>query len=215
MKCLDKKVIGVAVVALIVGLFLGYAPGYFGANTASLTQRISSLEDQVDSLESQLSTANAQKNSLQTWLTQNITYYQGQITNLQSQIANKDASISQLTSQISMLQDRIEELEAIHDFTVGAVLTTLSGGYEDKTGPAFYVPAGHVKIVVQLESLGEIRAFYLYFYKIGETFSEWSGSTENAGEWVNYVYSLDAGNYYLDASSINFGWQATVYVYES
>jgi regulator of replication initiation timing len=211
---MDQKVIGLIVGALILGALSGYfvggsQGGQLQSQVANLTSQVSSLQTQVTSLQSQV-----------TWLQGVETTLHGQITSLQGQVTSLQTNCSTLTTEnvalrlnITTTMAELARLRAIHTYTVGSTLTTFSGGYEDKTGPAFHIPAGNVKVTVQLTSLGSIRTFYIYLYKVGQEYSVWSGHTENAGTYENYVYSLDAGDYYLDVACVNFNWQVTVQVY--
>jgi prefoldin subunit 5 len=233
---LPPKGISTSIVAIltVVALALGISGGYFVglSSTTALESQVRSLEGQVTSLQSQISTLQGQI----TTLTNEKTELLNDKTTLQGQIATLNAQISTLTSDKNMLQARVSSLQSENavlranitallnqienlkssggkTYSVGSVLTTFSGGYEKKTGPAFYIPAGNIKIDVVLTSLGDIRGFYLYLYKVGEDSPTWMGTTTNAGTWTNYVYSLRAGDYYLDVSSVNFNWQVTIYVY--
>jgi FtsZ-binding cell division protein ZapB len=172
------------------------------------------LQIAVTSLTSDKTTLQAQVTTLQanvTSLTSDKTTLQSDKTTLQSQVASLQSDNAKLRQDITTLT----ALLAIQgkNYTVGSVLTTFSGGYEDKTGPAFHIPAGNVQIIAQLTSLGSTRTFYLYLYKVGGNYSTWIEHTENAGTYINYVYSLESGDYYLDVASVNFNWQITVYVY--
>jgi hypothetical protein len=107
-----------------------------------------------------------------------------QVTSLESDKAGLQAQISSLQNDKTTLEKKVAEMEAIHPYTLGAVLTTLTGGYEDRTSPVFHIPTGHIKIVAELTSIGEVKGFYLYLYKVGQTNAIWLGSTENAGTWI-------------------------------
>jgi len=41
----------------------------------------------------------------------------------------------------------------------------------------------------------------------------WATSFYNPGTWINYVYSLEEGDYYLNVGPGNFYWQIIIYVY--
>jgi len=228
----NPKITSIAIVLLVVGIVVGGIGSYVvgSGQISSLQTQVTNLQTDNSELQSQVSTLQDDKTDLQSQvssLQENITLLQTQVTSLltdktrlQSQVTSLQndkallqAQVTSLQNDKTILENRIAELEAIHNYTVGTVLTTLTGGYEDKTGPAFHIPTGNIKIVVVLTSIGDIKGFFLYLYKIGNTLSKWAGSTENAGTWVNYVYSLEEGDYYLDAASVNFNWQITVYVY--
>jgi len=214
---MDTKVIGLIVVALVLGALGGYlVGGSAGGQVTQLQAQVDSLQAQVTSLQSQITTLQSDKTALQgqiTSLQADKTAMQAQVTSLQSNYSRLATENAALRLNITTTMAELARLRSIHTFTVGTTLTTFSGGYEDKTGPAFYVPAGNVKITVQLTSLGQIKTFYIYLYKVGQTYSVWSGHTDNSGTYENYVYSLEAGNYYLKVASVNFDWQVTVQVY--
>ena len=181
---MTQKLTTIALVLLIIGLVVGGIIGY------------------ITGISQVSPPSNHEGNSLA-----------DQISQLQTQIASLQTENQMLKHNISDLNTEIQRLRANHNYTVGAVLTTLNGGYEDKTGPLFHVPTGHIKIVVELVSLGTIKGFWLDLYKVGYTPHVWDGHTENDGTWINYVYSLNEGDYYLEVGSVNFEWQITVYVY--
>lgn len=168
--------------------------------------------NQISSLKFQIAGLQADKANLQG----QITTLQNDKAGLQQQVSSLQADGEALRQNISALSSRIRDLEAIHNFTIGSSLNTLDGGGSgilDKTGPAFYIPAGNIKIIVNLDSVGAIQGIFLRLYRLKDGVGVWNANTGNPGEWVNYVYNLEAGNYYLDTSSQNFRWHATVYVY--
>jgi len=186
----------------------------------TLNNERNNLQRQVNSLQLQYNTLNATYQNYKsthgftnTQYISQITTLQGQITSLENDKIQLQADNQILRQNITNLQRKIAELEAGY-YTAGSILATLSGGYENKTGLPFYIPAGHIRIVVELTSLGSIRTFYSYLYEVGQSRQTWYGYTENPGTWTNYVYSLKAGDYYLKVGSVNFNWQITVYVYK-
>ena len=204
MKNLPPKGVSISVVVIlvVVALVLGAAGGYSagkGSSTA-LENQVKSLQDQVTSLQSQISTLQGQ-----------ITTLTNEKTELLNDKAMLESQVTSLQQNITLLESELSALNA--NYSEGAVLTTFSGGSEDKTGPVFHIPAGNVKIVASLTSLGENRIFYIDLYKVGQDYPVWSGTTDKEGDYVNYVYSLEAGDYYLKVSSVNFDWKVTVYVY--
>jgi regulator of replication initiation timing len=218
---MDQKAIGLIVGALVLGALGGYfvggsSGGQLQAQVASLTSQVNSLQTQVTSLQSQITTLQSDKTSLQgqiTSLQTDKTALQAQVTSLQSNYSRLATENAALRLNVTTTMTELARLRAIHTYTVGSTLTTFSGGYEDKTGPAFHIPSGNIEITTQLTSLGEIKGFWLYLYKVGQDYSVWSGSTENSGTWTNYVYSLGEGDYYLKVASVEFNWQITIQVY--
>jgi regulator of replication initiation timing len=218
---MDQKAIGLIAGALILGALGGYfvggsQGGQLQAQVASLTSQVSSLQSQVTTLQSQISTLQSDKTTLQgqvTNLQADKTSLQGQVTSLQTNYSRLATENAALRLNITTTMAELATLRSLHTYTVGSILTTFSGGYEDKTGPAFHIPAGHVKITVQLTALGDINGFWLSLYRVGYTSRFWSGSTEVGGTWINYVYSLAEGDYYLDVASVNYNWQVTIQVY--
>jgi len=96
-----------------------------------------------------------------------------------------------------------------------ALLITFAGGYEDKNSPIFFIPNGHIKITAQLTPIEEDDYdFDIYLYKVENGMHlVWSGGTKEVGVYETYVYSLEAGDYFLEVSSIGLNWQITVQVY--
>jgi regulator of replication initiation timing len=220
-QSMDQKAIGLIAVALILGAVGGYfvggsQGGGLQAQVTSLTSQVGSLQTQVTSLQSQITTLQGDKTGLQgqvTSLQADKTSLQGQLTSLQTNYSRLATENAALRLNITTTMAELATLRSLHTYTVGSTLTTFSGGYEDKTGPAFHIPAGNVKITAQLTSLGDIRGFYLRLYKVGNSLPTYMGNTEVDGTWTNYVYSLSAGDYYLDVGSINYNWQVTIQVY--
>jgi regulator of replication initiation timing len=218
---MDQKVIGLIVGALVLGALGGYfvggsQGGQLQAQVASLTSQVNSLQTQVTSLQSQITTLQSDKTALQgqiTSLQADKTSLQGQVTSLQTNYSRLATENAALRLNITTTMAELARLRSIHTYTVGSTLTTFSGGYEDKTGPAFHIPSGHIKITAQLTSLGDIRVFALRLYRVGNSLPTWMGSTEVTGTWTNHVYDLSEGDYYLDAASVNYNWQVTIQVY--
>ncbi len=222
---MTTKIPKIGIVLSAVMLIIGLIGGYFASsgNISSLQTQLTAAQEQVSQLQSQVSNLQSQITALQsdkTTLQGQVTSLMSEKTALQSQVSELQAEKSKLESENSLLKqnitnlmNQIQQLKAIHSYQPGAILTTLSGGYEDRTGPAFHIPQGNIKITVQLTALGDIRGFYLSLYKVGHTSSTWRGSTETTGEWINYVYNLEDGDYYLKVGSVNYNWKITVQVY--
>lgn len=215
---MDQKVIGLIVGALILGAAGGYfVGGSAGGQITQLQAQVNSLQTQVTSLQTQITTLQGDKTTLQgqvTSLQADKTSLQGQVTSLQTNYSRLATENAALRLNITATMAELSRLRAIHTYTVGSTIATLSGGETAKTGPAFHFTGGNLKITAILQTTDvTFNTFTVYLYKVGESIWVSYGTTDSQGTFESYAYGLDSGDYYIRIFSMNFNWQVTVQVY--
>lgn len=219
---MDQKAIGLILGALILGAVGGYfvggsQGGQLQSQLASLTSQVSSLQSQVTSLQTQITTLQSDKTALQgqiTSLQADKTRLQGQVTSLQTNYSRLATENAALRLNITNTMAELTRLRAIHTYSVGSTIATLSGGETAKTGPAFYFTGGNLKITAVLQATDvTFNSFTVYLYRVGGSIWVSYGTTDSEGTFETYAYGLSSGDYYIKISSINFNWQVTVQVY--
>jgi len=122
MSISSTKNIVVILVALVVGVTIGYGVGIstpkgedprikqLESQISTLQSQIVALESQVDSLQNQKEYLENQVKTLQTQLKEK-EYLESQMKTLQSQLKEKDSQISQLLSQLEELKKELKGYE--------------------------------------------------------------------------------------------------------